>query len=308
MVGLPIGSESVIYQVIESSKPLLIDDFATQVGAPGVYGVSGSEVVLGSMVCAALLAGDRTIGVLSVGRVAGRQVFTETDKDQLTLFAGHAGLALELARAREAGDALARMEDRDQIAADLHHDVIQELFATGMGLEGLVSLMPNDTQRQRLIGYVDAIDRTIQRIRTTVFQLQDTRHPCPTPLLDVLQAVLQDHVAVLGFAPGLELIGEAETIPSDLADEVIVVVREALSNVARHARATLAVVRVTLLGDVLTVEVTDNGDGVGTTPASGGLSVLRRKAEAREGALDLSRHARGGTTLRWTARVSTATR
>jgi GAF domain-containing protein len=185
VVGLPIDAESAVKQVIESSKPLLIDDYASAVGDAGIYGVPGSEVVVGSMVCAPLLAGQQVVGVLSVGRVAGRGSFTETDMDQLTLFAGHAWLALELAQAREARDALAWMEDHDRIAAELHNQVIQELFATGMGLEGLVHLLPSDGHRQRVLGYVDAIDSTIHRIRQTIFQCRTpatlARHPYATP-------------------------------------------------------------------------------------------------------------------------------
>jgi signal transduction histidine kinase len=89
-----------------------------------------------------------------------------------------------------------------------------------------------------------------------------------------------------------------------VSEDVVTVVCEALSNIARHAHATLAAVRVGLTGELVTVEVADNGDGIGTATPSGALTTLRHRAEARNGTLELSRPARGGTTLRWTARIS----
>jgi signal transduction histidine kinase len=242
--------------------------------------------------------------VLSVGRVAGHGLFTETDMDQLTVFAGHAGLALELARARDARDTLARIEDHDRIAADLHDQVIQELFATGMGLQGLIHLLPSDEHRRRVLGYVDAIDGTIHRIRTTIFQLQDARHPSHDSLHETVLGVLRDHTVTLGFDPAIEFAGPTETIPAELVGDVVAVVREALTNIACHAHATLATVRIGLAGDLVDVEVTDDGDGFGTATPSGGLADLGRLAVAREGTLELSAPARGGTAVRWTARVS----
>jgi signal transduction histidine kinase len=306
VTGQGVDDGSALGQVIESGKPLLVDDCAALVGGAGIYSQPELGIGVGSMVCAPLLTGEQVVGVLSVGRIIGRARFTETDMDQLAVFAGHAGLALELDRARADRDALARVEDHDRIAADLHDHVIQELFATGMGLEGRVHTVPRPEHRQRLLGYVDAIDNTIRRIRATIFELQTDRQPDVPGLREALLAVSQDETAALGFTPRLEYKGLLDTIPLDLAEDVVAVVREALSNTARHAHASRVSVRVCSADEVVTVEVTDDGDGIGSAIRSSGLTNLRRRAEARGGTLELSTPAGGGTSLHWNARLPAA--
>jgi signal transduction histidine kinase len=73
---------------------------------------------------------------------------------------------------REAQIELGRMTDRERIAADLHDHVIQELFAVGMGLQGLIGHSTTPYQVQRIGGYVEAVDTIISRIRSTIFELQ----------------------------------------------------------------------------------------------------------------------------------------
>ncbi|WP_406829758.1 GAF domain-containing protein [Pedococcus sp. KACC 23699] len=304
VVGQPIGAASAVQQVIESGKPLLLDDYMSHVGDDGVYGVSDAGVAIGSVVCAPLLAGEHVVGVLSVGRLAGRGSFTEADMDQLGVFAGHAGLALDLGRARVARESLDRMQDHDRIAADLHEHVISELFAVGMGMQGLVSLLPRREQQLRVLGYVDAIDSTIRRIRSTVFQLQDVRHPASSGLRATLLASLQDHIPALGFCPTVEFTGRTESIRNGLAEDVSAVVRESLVHMAAHAHATRAQIHVDA-HEVVTVEVTDDGSHAAAAVPSDALTDLRHRAEVRDGRLDISSSPDGGTCLRWTARVTT---
>ena len=75
------------------------------------------------------------------------------------------------------------------------------------------------------------------------------------------------------------------------------VVAESLANAGKHARATHVDVRVTRVGDMLSVTVTDNGVG-GADPAGGGLSGLARRVEALDGTLRVASPAGGPTTIR----------
>jgi signal transduction histidine kinase len=87
-------------------------------------------------------------------------------------FAAQAGVALELAASRADAERLSLYEDRDRIACDLHDQVIQRLYATGMSLEGAMPMITRPEVASRVNTAVDAMDQTIKDIRGTIFALQ----------------------------------------------------------------------------------------------------------------------------------------
>lgn len=289
--------------ILRTAKPVLVPDYDIALDET----TRGDDVPAGTGAVAGvpLLSGDGSVlGALLVVRRPGASPFVEHDLSLLVGFADHAGIAIALDRARGDREALLMLADHDRIAADLHDHVIQELFATGMGLHGMVHLQSEPEHRARLLSYVESLDETIRRIRTTIFQVQ--RPPPGAPSLRTrLLAVLADERPALGFGPHLEFSGSLDRgVPDDLGDDVVAVLREALSNVARHAHAASAQVRIALAGRVVEVEVSDDGDGIGDPSRSSGLGNLQRRAEAHGGTFSVSSPAAGGTQLRWTALVS----
>ena len=85
--------------------------------------------------------------------------------------------------------------------------------------------------------------------------------------------------------------------------DILAVTREALSNCARHARATAVSISLALQDGLITLDITDNGRGLGTPARSSGLASMRRRAENNSGTLQLTTPASGGTRLSWTARL-----
>jgi GAF domain-containing protein len=167
------ADNSIAGRVIETGKPVLVHDYASEVRN------SFTKVErLGAAIGVPLLAGESVIGAVTVARLAERSPFVESDMDQLAGFANHAGVALELDRGRADRETLRLLLDHDRIAADLHDHVIQELFATGMGMQSMAQRVDGDGPRDQLLGYASALDATIRRIRKTIFQLQQ---PAPTP-------------------------------------------------------------------------------------------------------------------------------
>jgi signal transduction histidine kinase len=85
-----------------------------------------------------------------------------------------------------------------------------------------------------------------------------------------------------------------------MVHDVLAVVREALSNTARHAQAGMAQVRVAVGDGHLVVEITDDGKGAEDRTRSSGLANLRARAEGRGGSLDVGAGRGGkGTRLEW---------
>src|SRR5262249_2959354 len=111
-------------------------------------------------------------GVLSLCRNRGRRAFSARELAMADGFASHASVALELADSRAAEQKLALLEDRDRIAMDLHDHVIQELFAIGLNLESTATRLTDEATAQTLRQRVEDIDRTIRRIRTSIFELR----------------------------------------------------------------------------------------------------------------------------------------
>jgi signal transduction histidine kinase len=220
-------------------------------------------------------------------------------------FASHASVALELADSRASEQKLVLLEDRDRIAMDLHDHVIQELFAIGLSLEGVAAhLSGQERLSTRVRQSVEDIDRTIRRIRTSIFELRGNVVTTTGGLRQRILEVASELTRPLGFAPHVAFAGLVDiSLDEELMGDVVAVVRESLTNVAKHARATSAVVDVALSADELAVTVSDNGVGTGDATRSSGTANLRARAEKRGGSFEMAPAPAGGTVVKWKVRV-----
>ncbi len=220
------------------------------------------------------------------------------DRELLPSFADQAALALDRAQALSERAEMAVVSDRERIARDLHDVVIQRLFATGLHLQGLRARVASPDVATRIDQAVDELDLTIRDIRSTIFGLRS--RPA-----DSLRAEIRDLVAeyapALGFTPAVRTRGPIDTtVPAELRDHLLAVLREAVSNVARHANAGQAEVEVTLDGDRLRLSVLDDGRGLPATTTESGLRNVRRRARELGGTCELAALDPRGTSFVWT--------
>ncbi|MFF4223468.1 GAF domain-containing protein [Streptomyces abikoensis] len=246
-------------------------------------------------------------GVLLLARAAGRTPFTEDEIRPLEVFAGQAALALELADRRRDAEQLALLEDRDRIARDLHDLAIQRLFATGMTLQSAARFIDHSGAAERVTRAVGDLDDTIKIIRSTIFGLR-AKDSEPGPLLRARAARAVGEAAThLGFPPRLSMEGLLDTdVSAQVADHVVAVLVEALSNVARHAHATRVEVGLRATADRVLLTVADNGVGIPEGGRRSGLRNLAERAEAVGGGLEIESPAEGGSRLVWTAPLGRA--
>lgn len=218
-------------------------------------------------------------------------------RDLLLTFTDHASLTLDRVRALADRAELAVLSDRERIARDLHDVVIQRLFATGLQLQGTAIAAPAETAA-RLEQAIDALDQTIRDIRGTIFEL---RRPPADSVQGAIRALLRELEPTLGLVPELTVRGPVDTaVPADVGEPIQAVLREALTNVARHARATRVRVQVSADGEEFALVVDDDGVGLPTpTPPESGLANLRRRAEVLGGGSMVGSGPDGGTILRW---------
>jgi signal transduction histidine kinase len=222
------------------------------------------------------------------------------DVEERELFAGFADqLALSLDRTQALADRqeLALISDRERIARDLHDIVIQRLFATGLQLQGVAAMTGGTALADRLDKAVADLDDTIKAIRGTIFELQDRRGDS---LRAAIRTLVKEYVPVLGFTPVVRTSGPVDTaVPPALGAQLLAVLREAVSNVARHALADGAEVDVGVVGDRLELRVADDGVGLPEGVSESGLRNARRRADDLGGTLEVSRVGERGTVLVW---------
>lgn len=217
----------------------------------------------------------------------------------LTAFAEQAAVAIELSEHRRDAERMSVYEDRDRIARNLHDLVIQRLFATGMRIESAIRLFSVDSPAAiaRLTTTVDDIDATIREIRTTIFALQTPEAQRAGLRREILDLVTE-LAPVLGFEPSVRFTGLIDTaVPDQVAGHLLAVVREALTNVAKHAHARSAVVSLVVDQDV-DLEVSDDGVGMPPTGHRSGLANMAERASELGGACTVTA-ADPGTLVHW---------
>ncbi|WP_088284051.1 GAF domain-containing protein [Kineosporia sp. A_224] len=297
LVGIVMPEDGRAVSVVRSGRGVRVADLSQQrtLRVPAMRH-------WGPALYAPLVAGDERAGVLVLLRRIGAREFTDDDLTTAQTFAGQAALALQLADGRRRSEEAEILEERARIARDLHDLVVQELFAMGMRLTRLRGTLDAGS-----LGDVDlsleSLDRVVRQIRSTIRALRDPDEV--TGLVERLHSEANRAHNALGFQPVLTVVDDAlvdAQVPPDVADDVIAVVREGLSNAARHARASRVEVTVAVDGGVLVVEVGDDGRGVdpGTTRRSG-LENLGERARRHGGACEARSNGAGGTVLRWTA-------
>lgn len=223
----------------------------------------------------------------------------EWDPDELQRLASMADLAavaLEFAHQQRQQRLLDVLADRDRIARDLHDNVIQRLFATGMSLQSVSATVEGRTA-DVLARSVEQLDRTVREIRTTIFDLQSGEATPDAGLRRRLLDVVGELTA--GVTPSVQFSGPIDTlVPPAIATHAEAVLREGLSNARRHAHATSVTVTVSAAED-FTIVVGDDGVGMSGTEPRSGLANLERRASACGGRCELRSPESGGTTMTW---------
>jgi signal transduction histidine kinase len=292
---LPV-QRSASGQVLSSGELMSFDDFAHD---ERVASAARAHMNLGQAVVLPLGAPGNVRGVLTAGRVPGSMPLPATGVEMLRTFATQAAIALELAEHRRQAERVAVFEDRDRIARDLHDLVIQRLYATGMSLQGAISLIATPDVAGRVSRAVDALDETIREIRSSIFALQARPEVAVPGLRARVLAVADEMTPMLGFAPALQLDGRLDdVVPDDVAEHLLGALREALSNVARHAGASKVDVSLQA-GDHVSLVVADDGSGFKDVSRRSGLANMEDRAVQLGGSMQVESAPGVGTTLSW---------
>jgi signal transduction histidine kinase len=300
---LPEG-QGILGLLIVEPRPIRLLDLTQH---PDSSGFPANHPPMRSFLGVPLKVRDSVFGNIYMCEKQGAPQFSAEDEELLIGLAAAAGVAIENARlARRVGQ-LALLEDRERIARDLHDTVIQRLFAVGMQLQGTAKLIDEPAIAARLSQAVDDLDVTVRDIRSTIFSLHATA--VGDSLREALTGVVDESAGTLGFRPALYFDGPVDSVVGDdLGGDLRAILREALSNVAKHARASHIIARVIVAGGHVTLTVNDDGVGVDRPMSTGeggnGLANMWVRAERRGGRFSLEPGPQHGSLLTWTAPLS----
>jgi signal transduction histidine kinase len=293
---LPKG-HGLLGLLITDPKPIRLPDLGEH---PASVGFPPNHPLMKSFLGVPLYVRGEVFGNLYLTDKEDEDGFSDVDEELVLALASAAALAIENVRLHERTGELSLLADRERIGRDLHDTVLQRLFATGLAMQGTVGIAKSPEVIDRLQQHIDDIDETMRQIRSLIFAIDGAGSSSPSLRRDVLDLVAES-ARMLGFKPAVHFDGPIDTlVPENVAGHLLAVLREALSNVARHAGATHVDVTVRA-DDNLSLEVVDDGRGVALEPGGGGngLRNMMRRAQELGGRADIGPGADRGTTLQW---------
>jgi signal transduction histidine kinase len=294
---LPEG-HGLLGLIIRENRTLRIPDINVD---PHRYGFPANHPTMTSFLGVPVAIRGVSLGRLYLTNKIGAREFSENDQRLVETFALHAGIAMENARIHEQLQRLAVVDERERISKDLHDGIIQNLYAVGLSLEDVVEdLISHDGDAAaRVERAIDSIHFSIQDIRNFIFGLRPE-------LLE--NASLVEGLAILVEEQRLNSMIDLDFhAPDDMpqpspsvTSHLLAIASEALSNVARHSRASRARVSVVALSaDSLELQIEDNGVGFPPTGSTKmghqGLANIRDRAERIGGDLAIDSEAGRGT-------------
>ena len=297
---LPEG-HGILGLLIVDAKPLRLPDLREH---PDSYGFPPHHPPMRSFLGVPIRVRDEVFGNLYLTDKTSAEVFTDVDEELVVGLAAAAGVAIENARLHARVHDLALLEDRERIARDLHDSVIQRLFAIGLSLQGAAGLIRTDpaVAAGRVEGAVDDLDLTVKQIRSAIFGLEPLTRGAESGVRSQVLELVRDSGAALGFEPTVLFDGPVDSsTPDGLAVDLLATLREALTNVARHARAGRVDVTVAVDAAGLLLRVADDGVGppAPDQPRGHGLDNMAARAAGRGGSFDIGPATSNGTVVEW---------
>ena len=323
LLGLVFPPEGRAMSVLNEGTGMIVDSMAR---AKTMRLVELAE--FGPALYAPLRSRGKASGVLILLRRKGKTEFDASDLPLAESLASQATLALELASARHAEDVATLLDERDRIGRDLHDFAIQQLFAAGMQLDATKQKVSSgELSPEQTVASLDeslaSVDEAVRQIRAIVHDLREPDQN--VGLVERLRREASLSRSFLGFAPSLVISLDGRAINADedteermieqvegrldpdLSDDVVAVVREGLSNIARHAHATAGRVTVEVAGreeaGVIAVRVADDGRGIDPNRTrNSGLGNLGARARRHSGTFTYGPGLEGcGTEIVWSA-------
>jgi signal transduction histidine kinase len=302
-IGFRPTGKGVLGLLLSDPQPLRL----TKLGEhPLSSGFPAHHPPMGSFLGVPIEVRGEIYGSLYLTDKIGSSEFTDEDQALVEALAVAAGMAIENTRLHQRVQDLAILEDRDRMARDLHDTVVQHLYAVGISLETMAKETEAEATADRLAILVSDVGEAIRQVRSSIYELGlDEEDP---GVRAGVVALVRSLTPMLGFDVRVSFDGPIDAVISQsVTEQLLATIREAVTNVGRHAHATEASVVVSTHLGVCHLRVVDNGIGLGVNQNENvglGLVNLRRRAEKMHGTMEITTSTSGGTVLEWEVPVS----
>jgi signal transduction histidine kinase len=308
LIGPVPHGMGLLGRIIREGRTLRVDDIRSD---PTAYGFPARHPLMTSFLGVPVWVKGRSVGNLYLTDKKGSEPFTDDDEHLIEMFAVHAGIAIENARLHDQVQRLAVVEERERIGKDLHDGIIQAIYAVGLSLEDVPELVEDAAGRVEAVARVDraidALNLVIADIRSYILRLR----PAVGGKEDPVEALVR-----LGEEVGMNAVIDLEVdleggadllraLPPDRTSDLQFIVREALSNVARHSGATRMALVLAQEDTDLLLCIEDNGRGFDPGLQTGpdrlgrhqGLCNMRDRAVGMGGTFTIERPNGAGTRI-----------
>ncbi|WP_216625827.1 GAF domain-containing sensor histidine kinase [Paenibacillus planticolens] len=294
MRGLgPIGQAFLKQETIRFNRTIADNDISRK---KGLYPEIRSGVAV------PIILRDEPIGVFFIGSLH-KQYFDTVDAEVARAFTDHIALAYENARVYEQRRDLARSEERNRLARDLHDSVSQMLFSLNLTSRGLESMIGDAEPlvKEALTDIRQLSQNSLTEMRSLILQLR------PAGLEHGLLTGLTQYGRQIGLTITTQVEGVRE-LPRMVEEALWRIGQEALNNVIKHARSKDAFISLCTTPDHVHFEVKDEGIGFTkerrTRQVKFGMHTMRERAEALGGSFGVQSHKGKGTTIQITFPLS----
>ena len=299
---------------IDEQRPVRVDRISDDPRArgfppnhPAMYTFLGVPIMSKGRMFGNLYLADKLTAPLH-GRTNARGVsgpfpFTQEDQDILEMFANQAAIAIENAQLYRQNQQIAILQERERFGMDLHDGVIQSIYAIGLMLDESRHHADEDIARtqQGIDAAIAGLNRVIQDIRSYIHDLR-THQFQSRNLQQGLEELAREVQTYSALSIELDIAPDAlRRVTAQQSKDILQIVREALSNIRKHAHATQVEVSFALHNGTLDLTITDNGIGLPSGDLNGrgfGLHNMRERAERLQGSLTVQPRHNGGTCIK----------
>lgn len=292
-IGDPPHGRGLLGVLIEGGRPMRMRKISEH---PDSYGFPPNHPPMNSFLGVPIVIRNRVFGRLYLTEKEGGEEFSKDDERIAMTLAAQAGVAIEnaslLEEVKARGDELAVLEERDRISKELHDGVIQAIYSVGLSLQGTMGLVDRDTEatKRRLNEAIGTLDDVVRDVRSYIFALQP-KSVEERGLRNAIEELAKDLEVNALVEVKLEIDDFAlDAISESSKGDVIQIIREIFSNIARHALANEVTLTCSLEEEQVAIVI--KGDGVGFDPetvARGhGLTNIEERVERLGGSIEVT--------------------
>lgn len=197
---------------------------------------------------------------------------------------------------------ISQQNERNRIGRDLHDTLMQGLAGVTMQLEGIKALLANgkiDRVMTEIDKTIDLSRTSLVDARTTVYEMRQTKTK-DIDLYNRLDKLTKVFYENYGLSVNIK-VGANMTLPQEPLDEILRIISEALTNVVKHSKTDVAIVKISL-DDFLNIDIIDYGVGFNVRAGESkknhfGLNSIYERVEKLKGKVHIDSHVSEGTRI-----------